>query len=195
MEARTIKTVLLVGIVLFVSSCQTQTEGLSFKKNLKFGAGFASGILFHEVGHYAVAKAEGMDNVKLYPTKVTYEHDKYDESKKRNVAFGGFAADVISSEVLLASDKHFPKNNPFILGWLAWTVFEPFSCTLRHELSSNGCGDLKDLEDTGVNPHVVEAALIAHGIFTYYPLTKNPDFPLSVTVSNEGFIVGLKWRF
>lgn len=195
MKVKMIKALVLVGIVVFVSSCRTQTGSLSVKKSLEFGAGFASGILFHEVGHYTVAKLEGMDNVKLHPTKVTYEYDEYNKSKKRNIAFGGFAADIISSEILLASDKHFPKNNSFVLGWLAWTIFEPISYTLRHEFSSGGYGDLRDLENTGVNSRVVEVALIAHGILTYYRLSKNPDFPLFVRTSSDKVYVGMKWRF
>ena len=195
MKIKMIKVMVLVGIVVFASSCQTQTGSLSIKKSLEFGAGFASGVLFHEVGHYTVAELEGMDNVRLSLTKVTYEYDKYNKSKKRNIAFGGFAADIISSEILLANDKHFPKNNSFILGWLTWTIFEPISYTLRHEFSSDGYGDLRDLEDTGVNSRVVEAALIAHGIFTYYRLTKNPDFPLFVRASSDKVYVGAKWRF
>lgn len=192
MKVRMIKTVVLVGIVVFVSSCRTQTGDLSLKKSLQFGAGFASGILFHEVGHYAMAKVEGMDNVKLHPTKVTYEYDEYNKSKQRNIAFGGFGADILSSEILLANDKYFPKDNSFVLGWLAWTMFEPISYTLRHEFSSDGYGDLRDLENTGVNARVVETALIAHGILTYYRLSKNPDFPLFVRASSDKVYVGLK---
>ena len=190
-----IKAMVLVGIVVCTSSCRTQTGNLSAKETLKFGAGFASGILFHEVGHYTVAKMEGMDNVKQHPTKVTYKYDKYNESKKRNIAFGGFVADVISSEILMSSDRLFPKDNFFVLGWLTWTMFEPISYTLRHEFSSDGYGDLKDLEDTRVNSRIVEATLIAHGILTYYRLSKNPDFPLYVRTSSGRVYVGTRWRF
>lgn len=195
MKANTVKLIALIGIVFLTSSCRNQTGEISIKESLKFGAGFASGILSHEVGHYIVAKIEGMDNIRFRSTKVTYEYDEYCKSKKRNVAFGGFGADILSSEILMSNDRLFPKDNSFVLGWLAWTMFEPISYTLRHELSSNGYGDLKDLEDTGVDARVVEAGLIAHGILTYYRLSKNPDFPLYVRASSDKVYVGAKWRF
>jgi hypothetical protein len=99
------------------------------KKAAVFGTGFVAGGLFHEIGHYAVAKMEGMNNVQLHPTRVTYTYKEYNRRKRRNIAAAGFMADILGSEMLLASDKLFPKDNAFVLGWLFWTIYEPISYT------------------------------------------------------------------
>jgi len=78
------------------------------KKIIGLGAGFIAGGLFHEIGHYTVAKIEGMKSVRIYPTKVTYRYKEYSKTKSRNISLGGFEADILSSEILLSSDKHFP---------------------------------------------------------------------------------------
>jgi hypothetical protein len=186
---------ILVIVMLTCSSCTVRmNEDLTASKVLQFGAGFGAGMLSHETGHYMVAKAEGLDNVKFRFTEVTYE-GRASQTERQNFYAGGFGADILSSEVLMASNKLFPKDNFFVLGWLAWTVFEPFSYTVRNEFSSDGYGDLRGLKEAGVSPRAVEATLIAHGLLTCYRLSKNPDFPISVSAISDGFIVGAEWRF
>lgn len=213
MKSKAMIVVMILSISSFPISCAStagkteltpsQARWSLAKKSLGFGAGFVSGGLFHEVGHFTVAKLEGMKNVRLHPTKVTYEYkpydtyeyNEYDRIKRRNIAAAGFAADVLSSEILLASDKYFPKDNSFVLGWLFWTIFEPVSYTLRHELSSDGCGDLKNLEETGVNARVVEGALLAHGALTVYRLYRKKEVPLFIKVTRDEIGIGLRWEW
>lgn len=191
---KVIEILVIAGMIFLTSSCRSQGN-FSVKETAKFGAGFASGVLAHETGHYLVAKAEGMDNVKIHPTKVTYEYDKYSKSAERNIAMAGFGADIIGSEIVMSNDKLFPKDNNFVLGYLAWTMIEPLSYTLRHELSSNGYGDLKGLDETGIDARAVEVGLIAHAALTYYRLKKNPDFPLYVEAGPDRVFANWKWRF
>jgi len=113
-------TVILVMVVVFPtltfaagdmvngSLTRSQARWNLAKKIIGLGAGFIAGGLFHEIGHYTVAKIEGMKSVRIYPTKVTYRYKEYSKTKSRNISLGGFEADILSSEILLSSDKHFP---------------------------------------------------------------------------------------
>lgn len=188
------KSVICVMVTVLASGCSIQTEKLTAGKVLQFGAGVGSGLLCHEAGHYVVAKAEELEYVKFRGMEVTYCGEA---SRSEKMAFyaAGFGADIISSEILMSNNKLFPKDNCFVLGWLAWTMFEPFSYTLRHELSSDGYGDLRGLDEAGVNSELVEVGLIAHSVLTYYRLNKNPDFPIRVSIEKSACIFGLEYHF
>ena len=194
---KTVKLIALFGIIFLASSCTSQsTERVSAIETGKFGAGIAAGIAGHELGHYAVGKLQGMDNVRIRPFKTTYSYEKYDESKDRNFLLGGFASDIIGSEIVMSNDKLFPKDNNFVLGYLAWTMFEPISYTLRHEFGWEGeNGDLRGLEETGMNVEYLEIGMIAHSALTYYRLRHNPSSPLYVEASPSKVLLGAKWEF
>lgn len=194
---KTINILFLVGLVFAVSSCRSQSTGkISGIEIGKFSAGFAAGWRLHEAGHFVTGKLEGLDNLKMGLTETTYTYEKYDKSKDRNFLLGGFAFDVIGSEVVMSNDRLFPKNNNFVLGYLAWTMIEPISYTLRHEFGWEGeNGDLRGLERVGVNPQMMEAGLLAHAALTYYRLRHNPTSPLYVEASPRKVMLGAKWEF
>jgi hypothetical protein len=196
---------ILITSSVFAQETETETEAIPMipsqarwslaKKALGLGAGFVAGSIFHELGHYTIAKMEGMDNVQLHATKVTYTYKEYNRRKRRNIAAGGFMADVFSSEILLASNK-FPKDNSFVLGWLLWTIYNPINYTLRHEFSSiNGYDDLKNLDETGIDATFAETGLLAHAALTAYRLWKNPDVPIFIRTTSREIMVGLEWKF
>jgi len=194
MKTRTI--ISIVVVMLACSSCRVDIESKpTAGKILEFGAGFASGLLSHEAGHYVVAKAEELDEVRFRGTKITYS-GRVSGAERRMFYGAGFGADVISSEILMSSNRLFPKDNTYVLGWLAWSVFEPFSYTARNEFGFwNRDSDLRGLRDAGVSPRAVEIGLIAHACLTYYRLSRNPDFPIHVSFAPDRFLVGAEWRF
>ncbi len=193
---KAIKLALLIGIIFLGTSCRSQSGKISAVETVKFATGITAGIASHEFGHYAVGKLQGMDNVKLRPFKTTYTYEKYDKSKARNFLLGGFASDVIGSEVVMSNDKLFPKDNNFVLGYLAWTMIEPISYTIRHEFGWEGeNGDLRGLERTGMKTEWLEVGMIAHSALTYYRLRHNPKSPLYVEASPSKVLLGAKWEF
>jgi len=135
------------------------------KESAGFVGGFASGVLFHEFGHEFMAELEGVDlDWDLKRGRWTAQTSG---NKLRNIAFGGFGAQIISTEILLGNDK-IPKKNSYVLGWLAFNVINEIIYPLRDELQDGGYGDLKTLRKTGVNTNFVNFGLIAHGLWTAY---------------------------
>ena len=193
---KTVKLIALVGMIFLASSCTSQSGKISAIETSKFAAGFGAATLVHEAGHYVVANLEGMNNVRIHPTKVTYEYDTYSKSAKRNIAMAGFGADFASTRLLMSNDEWFPKDNNFVLGYLARNMVHPVFATLRYELGFDGkYDDLRSLKETGVSPQLVEAGLIAHAALTYYQLKHNPKSPLYIEASPRKVGLNLIHRF
>ncbi len=178
-----------IGVVL-ADEVSEARWGLT-KKGMGFAAGFASGFLFHEAGHEVVARAENVD--------MSWNGDNRwfaktsSDSKLRNIAFAGFGAQVVSTEVILGIDK-IPKDNAYVLGWLAFNVLNSFLYPLRNELQG-GYGDLETLRRTGIDTGYVEIGMVAYGLLTAYRVYKNPKFIPYVKATKEEIIFGVGWRF
>jgi len=159
------------------------------KKGTGFASGFLSGFLFHEAGHEIMARVENVDMSWSDGRWRAYASGK----SLRNIAWAGFGAQVISTEVILGFDK-IPKDNTYVLGWLAFNVFNSFLYPLRNELM-NGYGDLETLRRTGVDTGYVEIGMVAYGLLTAYRIYKNPKFVPYVRATKEEIIMGVSWRW
>jgi len=161
------------------------------KKGAGFVAGFASGFLFHEAGHEIMARVEGADTD--WSAGIRWTVRDVSNRSLRNIAWAGFGAQVVSTEVLLGFDK-IPKDNAYILGWLTFNVFESLLYPLRNELQG-GYGDLETLRKTGIDTGYVEIGMIAYGLVTAYRIYKNPKFIPYVRATREEVVLGIGWKF
>ena len=199
-----IKTLIIVTLVS-LTGCRSQSGEFSMKRTAGFAGGAFAAAMVHEGGHYIAAKSEGANNVRLGIPKTTCEYDKYDKSSERNIAGAGFIANAVATEAIMASDKFFPKDNSFVLGYLTWAIVEPLTYVARHELNwsigSWGDHDLRVLDETGVDTRIVEGVLIGHALLTGYRLLNNsqflngPDLPLFIRPSSNGVLVSAKFQF
>ena len=159
------------------------------KKGTGFAAGLASGFLFHEAGHEVVARAENVN--------MSWSGDRWtvrtSGGSLRNIAWAGFGAQVISTEVILGFDK-IPKDNAYVLGWLAFNILNSFTYPLRNELQ-NGYGDLETLRRTGVDTGYVEIGMVVYGLLTAYRIYHNPKFIPYIRATKEEVALGIGWRF
>jgi hypothetical protein len=156
-----------------------------------FTAGVMSGLAFHELGHHAVAKAEGID---IDWADDSWWVDSASDSQYRNISIAGFGAQILSTEVILRSES-IPKGNSYVLGWLTFNILNQIAYPLRNELSSDGFGDLGTYEKYGGNVEVLEAGLIAHAIWSWYRLKNNPDTPIFIRATSDEVRIGLGWKF
>jgi hypothetical protein len=164
------------------------------KKVVGFAAGWQCGLLFHEAGHAVAARLEnvGMDWSDMSDPRWTAQTDN--KSKLRVIAAAGYGAEVFSSEVILGANV-IPKDNAFILGWLAFDILNPLIYTLRDSLEKGGYGDMETLRNSGVNTDIVKVALLAHAALSAYRLYENPKFIPYVSATQSKIVLGLSWRW
>lgn len=165
------------------------------KKTSGFAAGFAVGLLTHEIGHQVMAD---LNNVSLTweKTKWTLYSDK--RSTVKQITLGGFGAEILSAEAMLFFDE-IPKDNAFILGYLGYHIFNTLSYVLIDQLSANGAGDFQALRNTGgmsrSDVNLLQIGLVAHAIFTAYRVFENPKVKLYVNATSKEIVVGLSWQW
>jgi len=162
------------------------------KKSAGFIGGWVSGFLFHEAGHEVVARVEGV-GMSWQGADNRWLANTYDQGKLRNIALGGFGAQIISTEIILGIEK-IPKDNAFVFGWLGFNIINSLLYVLDNELR-DGIGDLETLRATGVNTGFVEIGLVAHSILTAYRIYKNPKFIPYVRATRGELALGIGWRF
>ncbi|MFC1756608.1 hypothetical protein ACFLZC_00400 [Patescibacteria group bacterium] len=169
------------------------------KKGAGFMAGFAAGKLIgHNGGHEVASWLTGSRLDWSAPAsgdwRPQWHLNENDRQKRQLVLFGGFAEQILSTEIILGWGK-IPKDNPFVLGWLAWNFVEPIVYTVLHETRDGGYCDLALLEEVGVNAHLVEAGLLAHVAISAFRLYKNPGFPVFVKVTSKEIGIFFGKRF
>jgi hypothetical protein len=172
-----------------------------------FGAGWMTGLLTHELGHYVVGEIEGVDveHDGIYRCSPQLKFKTSDNSKLRNVALAGFGTQIISTEIMLYDGK---VNNNFELGWLCHNIFYGVFYALRKELSSNGCGygDLETIEDSGWSSRWVEAVMVTHALVSVYRIYKHrnglendpdlkPKIRSYIMADQEKFFLGVRIKF
>lgn len=159
------------------------------KKGTGFVGGLVSGFLFHEANHEIMARIEGAD--------MSWSGGRWTARTSggslRNIAWAGFGAQVVSTEVILGFDK-IPKDNAYVLGWLTYNVFNFFLYPVRNELQG-GYGDLETLRKTGVDTGYVEVGMIAYGLLTAYRIYHNPKFIPYVRATKGEIVMGIGWKF
>lgn len=159
-----------------------------------FAVGFMSGFGFHELGHQAVASTHGVKMDWHWNNGNPEWWAHADGNKLRDVSLGGFAAQIVSTEVILNAPQ-IPKDNSFVVGWLAYNVINAIAYPIRHELLDGGYDDFKTLEQTGMDTEVLEAGLIAHALFTAYRMHEKTDFPVWVQTTRQEIAIGLKFEW
>jgi len=78
---------------------------------------------------------------------------------------------------------------------MLWSIFEPFSYTVRHEFSNDGYGDLKNLDKTGLKAEYVEMAIVGHAITVAWRLWSKKEVPLFFKITGEeiGVVFKRQW--
>lgn len=180
-------------------------EGINnFKDISLFAIGIGAGIVNHELGHQFMASVHGG---RMDWRGVNWRYYGSSESRLRNVALGGTAAEIISSEIMLAGDK-ISKRHPFVLGWLAFNIANSLGYVARYELGigSTENNDLATIEKSAdrTTLRIVEVAKISHALFTAYRLWKSPDskkepprlsYYVAPFAAGEGIITGIQYRW
>ena len=160
------------------------------KKAAGFIGGVFAGYVFHELGHGGAALIEGVT------PRMSGGVIKWNSSPaaSRIIGLGGFGAQFLSDEIILGVDA-IPKNNSFVLGWLAYNTLNTVSYIVADSVIDGGHRDFKVLRDNGMNTDIVKIVLLAHMALSVYRLYNNPQFMPYVGVTKNEVVVGLTWRW
>lgn len=186
--------VLAVALAFSASYCWAEDEAAAArisaaKKAGGFIAGAIAGLASHELGHEAMARFEGANlrwNGANWSTSAS-------PAALRNIVLSGFGAQVLSAEIMLGVNA-IPKDNSFVLGWLAFNIAGSLAYVARDEWQ-RGYGDIETFRNSGGNADYLKVGLVAHSLFSAYRLYKNPAvMPYAQATKNE-IVLGLSWRW
>lgn len=167
------------------------------KKVLGLGAGCFAGFVGHELGHQLVATVEDVD-MSWYRNgdgRLRWWAHTDDKVKLRNIALGGFAEQILSSEIILGYDK-IPKDNSFVIGYMCFNILNSIIYTLENEtslLSDKRPNDLQTLDECGIKKEYVEIVIVSHALLSAWRLYKKPEFLPFIKASHQELIIGLSW--
>jgi hypothetical protein len=174
-------------------------------KLLLFGAGYATGQVTHEVGHWATARIVGVRVVyqwdeRYFPPPIFRSDKAAPRSLRARIAEGGFVAEVVSSEIiLLTSDLRTDDggHDYYLYGWLAQSILSPIGYVAANHINPNGYGDLHHV---GVlvgreRENIVEAFIVAHALLSVARIAfkMQPDDRVAITSNSQS--VSLSLRF
>lgn len=160
------------------------------------GLGFIAGAAGHyQLGHRLALAYTGSESEWHSFNSFTYYDDN--DNDRAIVAGGGFMEQIISSEIILGFDE-IPKDNAFVLGYMAWNILNPIVYTIAREFHignyGDGYGDLEVLDRSGWKAEYVEVAICAYALSSAWRLYSNKDFPLFVKATREEIKIGLRWE-
>lgn len=202
-------TVMIVMLLIFYFSVSlafaeetkltsSQARWSLSKKVLGLGAGYFAGFVGHELVHQFVAGIENVDMKWEIRNDNPYWYVKTtDKSKLRNIALGGFAEQILSSEIILGYDK-IPKDNSFVIGYMCFNILNSILYTLANEtslFSKKGFEDLQTLEECGIKKEYVEAVIVSHALLSAWRLYKKPEFLPFIKATRQEIVVGLSWQW
>ena len=143
----------------------------------------------HEAGHTIAALALGysmkdihysFSSVDIYGLPVGSHDDKI-------IKMSGFAAQALSSEIILGVDR-IPKDNWFVAGILLGNIVHPMVYVARAELGANA----RDFEGFSKKERrIAEALIVSDCLLTAYRVYTNKDFPIRIL--STGRDIRLLW--
>lgn len=138
-------------ILFFCSSLQAQEHSVA-NKVLRIGLGYLTGQATHEVGHYVVARSLGVNISPMWKGQtfppLVYHLSPTSQKNNCLVAAGGFFAEYVASETILASSSLRTDDGDydyFLIGWLLQTIICPIGYSVFTETIPNYGGDIDNL--------------------------------------------------
>lgn len=152
-----------------------------------FGLGFASGTVFHEIGHASAGWLQGGDvnSINFQSTNVEFKNTNNLNRKIQFTSLGGYVAQSLATEVIL-QNKNWHKND-YALGWMSLGLFVNLSNPIRYYVFGQNDNDLGHYKKAGGNPLIPALFMIAHSGFTLYRIYSDTDIPVYLSSNTVGF--------
>jgi len=183
----------LMSLIL-IGFCSNPTYGLNMKRIAMFGAGFASGVVWHEASHAAsiVALGGSVDQFNFtsvrghFPSNLS--QSEY-ESKMRIVSLAGYMGQGIASEIILQNKNW--HDNDYLLGWMCMGIINNFLNPIQYYAFDQRDMDLGTYANAGGDPAIPAVLMLAHSGYSLYRIFNKTDIPLYITHNT----IGLKFKF
>ena len=156
-----------------------------------FGLGFASGTVFHEVGHATSILAQGgeVQAIKFQSVTAKFKNTPDLGRKLRVSSLSGYLAQSLATEVIL-QNKHWHKND-YALGWMSLGIFVNLSNPIRYYVFGQHNNDLGSYKKAGGDPLMPALLMVAHAGFSLYRIFSNTSIPSYL--GNNTFGISLKF--
>lgn len=157
----------------------------------EFFLGFTIGFAWHESGHQSMADLHNKDmrwNIN-FPNYFysTWTVGKGSQKEMRQVAIGGMANQILSSEVILNTPEF--KRNTFALGWLTFNIVNGLGYVIKHETTPAGYGDFHFYKRNGGNDKIFEAIVVSHSLLSAYRILNNEKPWFDVRMEGDKILV------
>ena len=181
-----IKHKIKIYIVILSLLLSAPIFSAELKNIAMFGLGFASGTLFHEVGHATAVVAQGghVKSISLQRTDTEFKNTRNLNRKLKVSALGGYVAQTLATEAIL-QNKNWHKND-FALGWMSLGIFVNLSNPIRYYIFGQRNNDLGHYEKVGGNPLLPAILMVTHAAVSLYRIQSNTDIPGYLGVNTFG---------
>ncbi|MCK4553317.1 hypothetical protein KAT80_03875 [Candidatus Pacearchaeota archaeon] len=170
---------------------------------LGFGAGLATEVGVHELGHYLGAKASGA-NMKFQNLSGRWNFEgQASDSQKRITYASGFALPMIVSEALLNSNA--PKDNFYVKGLISAPFIHNLLYVMRDltGMINNQYNDFEGMSKAGLKREITYPLMLGIPAFQVYRLWKNKEskkipkynFSINPVQRGNGFMAKFDYRF
>ncbi|MCF6208448.1 MAG: M50 family metallopeptidase [Ghiorsea sp.] len=162
---------LALMMALFVFTTHAKADAFEIGK---FVLGALSSVAVHELGHAAVAEARGGDVTKIElfkggslsgATHIT-NFDKLSRKDAQYIYASGLLATSLATEVIIRNENLHDKS--FAQGMLAVNLLSNASYVYNFYTQPSGKDDIDLYEANDGNPHVFNALLLAHTLYSIY---------------------------
>lgn len=183
---------LILFLLLFLT-LHAPSYALDVGKAASFGLGWVAGIYLHEMGHAAVALAQGgkVEELGFAYTNVGFQGSTDEvRGKFRVTDLAGYATQTLVSEIVLQHQEW--HRSDFALGLLTFGIFNNVNNLVRYYfLGERGPMDLAAFERQGGDPTIPAILMALHAAFSVYRI-----FNKSAIVPYIGSdILGFSTRF
>ncbi|HRY82919.1 MAG TPA: hypothetical protein P5232_04460 [Candidatus Moranbacteria bacterium] len=168
-----------------------ELESYEIKEAVGFVSGFLAGLGGHEFGH-KIASDSQHAGINFSGKKCDFSSGATD-SQYENSFLGGFASEIMSSEIILAKNKNSKiiLNNNFILGYMFWNIAHPVVYVIRHESFKSNSDDLSGIEWNGGDSSAIETLIVSQALWSIWRLYDGEKelkiFSLKKTISSPFF--------
>lgn len=163
-----------------------------------FFAGFAAGILFHELGHITVASVKGYQ-VGVDNFTIVYPHAMMTRADSLQVSSAGFQAQWLLSEVVLQSHE-LAKDHRKFTNAEAGLVCSHLTITAAYLLilKNQPKGDITGISQaTGLSRDTITVMVCIPAALDYWRLTGHhvPRWVPALSATSKGLEIAAVWHF
>ena len=179
-------TLCILGLTVCVT---TSSFALDLNNVALFGLGFASGTVFHEIGHATTALAQGGEVTAIHfqSTSVYFNNTTNLSQKLQLVSLGGYAAQSLATEIILQNKNW--HDNAYAIGWMSLGLLVNVSNPIRYYVFGEHDNDLGSYRNAGGDPLIPALFMVTHAGFTLYRIFSDTDIPVYLGNNTFGFNV------